>query len=474
MSYTVPFDVPKLSFDEAYAQVRSALRFGIDPTLDTTVELLSELGDPDLAFSSLQVAGTNGKTSTARFAAAILRGQGQRTALYTSPELVSYTERMEVDGSPISSEAFARGVSAVLVAIERINRYRRESDLASLQVTEFELLTVAACVVFAEAGVESCVFEVGMGGRWDATSAVRSIRSVAVTGIDLDHMHILGDTLEAIAAEKAAVIKSGRSCVLGAGSAVTEGVQAVLLDQCVLQHVSPVLVLPIDPRDAPAELLATWKDSDALPRVRYRIVHRPEGLAGPLEISVETPHRYYDKLSLRKPAYQAANVACAIAMVEGFVGGPLEPSCVRQAIATCPTPGRFEVVREHPLALIDACHNPQSVLAFLTAVRDAIPCVSDRPVLLAAALADKDAERMASLLAPEFPKVVVCQTASPRALKAGELAKLFRAAGAEPEAICGCVSDALALLEHTPFVACGSITLAGEVSALMASDNRYG
>ena len=125
--YQVPFEVLDLSYAEALQTLHAACKFGIQPMLETVVDMLAELGDPDLSFRSLQIAGTNGKTSTSRYAAAILRGQGLRVALYTSPELVSLTERMEVDGVPVSEGTFARGVAAAAEAGRRVNIRRRAS-----------------------------------------------------------------------------------------------------------------------------------------------------------------------------------------------------------------------------------------------------------------------------------------------------------------------------------------------------------
>ena len=173
--YRVPFEVADLTYDEALEQLHSALRFGICPMLETVEDMLAELGDPDLRYDCVQIAGT-------RRAAA-----GERP----------------------------------------------------YDVTEFDTLTVAAAVVFAEAGVDVAVLECGMGGRWDATSAMKSIRSVAVTGIGLDHTRILGDTLEAIAGEKAAIIKPGRACVLGVGCATPTSVEDVFLEQCRAAGVTP-------------------------------------------------------------------------------------------------------------------------------------------------------------------------------------------------------------------------------------------
>ena len=130
--YQLPFEVPEITYDEALAIVRGALRFGIEPLLETVEDMLAELGDPDLAFECVQIAGTNGKTSTSRYTAAILAGEGLRTALYTSPELVSYTERMEVAGAPVSEVAFAHGVSAAHVAGGARERPPRRAGPATL------------------------------------------------------------------------------------------------------------------------------------------------------------------------------------------------------------------------------------------------------------------------------------------------------------------------------------------------------
>ena len=256
--YQLPFEVPEMTYAEALAHVRGALRFGICPLLETVEDMLAELGDPDLAFECVQIAGTNGKTSTARYTAAILAGEGLDVALYTSPELVSYTERMEVGGRPVSEEAFAHGVSAAKVAGERVNARRSAAGERPYDITEFDTLTVAAMVVFAEADVDVAVLECGLGGRWDATSAAKSIRSVAVTGIGLDHTRILGDTLEEIAGEKAAIIKPGRTCVLGAGTAEPASVERVLLDQARTAGVVPVLVRPsVEPALASGSAIAS-------------------------------------------------------------------------------------------------------------------------------------------------------------------------------------------------------------------------
>ena len=466
--YEVPFEVADASYDEALGVLRSALRFGICPMLESVEDMLAELGNPDACYRSVQIAGTNGKTSTARYTAAILAGEGMRVALYTSPELVSYTERMEVCGRPVSEEAFAHGIMAACAAGERVNERRAAVGERPYDITEFDVLTVAAAVVFAEAEVEVAVLECGMGGRWDATSAIGSIEAVCVTGIGLDHMHVLGDTLEAIAGEKAAIIKQGRACVLGVGTATPDSVEDVFLTQCQAAGVVPVLLRPEVASDAAGEMApGTPRAHEGLPHASFRVRRHPDVLGGELVFDVTTPHASYQGITARKPGYQAANIACAIVLAEAFLARALTPGRLRESVLCCPTPGRFDVVRTDPVAIIDACHNPQSVETFLTAVRAVEPEVGRRPQLLCAVLSDKDVEGIVRLLAPEFPRVSVTRTSSARALPAEELGEAFSRTGHGPEHVWQDVTTALEALADEPFVACGSITLAGEVAGIL-------
>ncbi len=476
--YQVPFEIPEYTYEEATARLRETRRFGIQPMLESVEDMLAELGDPDLAFRSLQVAGTNGKTSTSRFAAQVLMGEGLRVALYTSPELVSLTERMEVQGHPVSEPAFAHGVAAAREAGLRVNASRAAAGERPYDVTEFDLITVAACVVFAEAGVDVTVLECGMGGRWDATSAVKSIEGVAVTGIGLDHMRILGDTLEKIAGEKAAIIRRGRTCVLGAGTATPASVEDVFLARCEEEGVTPVLVRPEEPADAAGVMQpGEPRAHEGLPLATFHVRQRPDRIGAALIVDVRLPDgSTHEGLSALKPAYQAANVACATVLCERWLGRRLDDERLFDSVVRCPTPGRFDVLRADPCVLIDACHNPQSVAAFLESVREVAPNEAERPALLCAVLADKDVKGIVRLLAPEFPEVYVTETSSPRALPAPELAEAFLREGRPVSGTFGSVPEACAALAEVAYVACGSITTAGEVAAILRPgvQNRRG
>ena len=448
--YTVPFSYPLFSYEKAVslASDTGVISGDAGPLLETVVEMLNELERPDAHFDCIQIAGTNGKTSTTRFTAAILRGEGLRCALYTSPQLVRYPERMEIDGAPISDELFARGVSAAYEAGRRVNERRTAAGESIFTITPFDLLTVAALTVYALEGVDVAVLEVGMGGRWDATSATDP-HVVAITGIGLDHMRILGNTLAKIAGEKAAVIKPGRSVILGEG--VHEpSVWEVMQNRCRECEVSP---------------LAS----------SHEVLKCPAHLGDTLDFACETSRERYE-CSLYKPLYQAQNASCAIFVAEEYLGRALDSELLEDSLANCPTPGRFDVLQNDPLVLIDACHNPQSCENFVSSLDEINADVALRPLLLTAALADKDVSGIVDVLVPAFPRIVVTQTASGRAIPADELAQLVLA---KLEELGRPTSDLVKVIPSVPdavdqltyageaFVAAGTITLAGEVAGIV-------
>lgn len=465
--YAVPFDFEELSYERAVALAHDIGFKGNvgDPLLETVVDMLAELERPDEHFDIVQIAGTNGKTSTSRYAAAVLRGEGLKVALYTSPELIEMRERMEIDGAPVEPQVFARGISAAIEAGQRVNAEREKAGEKPYAITPFDLLTVAALIMFAEAQVDVAVLEVGLGGRWDATSAT-SPKVTCVTGIGLDHVHILGNTLEAIAAEKAAVIKQGQKCVLGVGTSAPASVEQVFLDRAAEVGVEPILLRPERLSDAPGEIEgSSFAEHPERPRASYVITRRPERIGGGLVLDVTTPRKTYKGISAVKPAYQAANIACAITLAETYLGRELNEYYLSDAIGECPTPGRFNVVQGSPLHLIDAAHNPQSIFALLASLDEIEYEVKARPALLCAVLKDKDIATIVNELALVFPKVYVTQTQSPRAYAAKELALDFSCAGGRVAGVFDSVEEACEALKNEPYLATGSITLAGEVAA---------
>lgn len=393
-----------MNYEESVAALESALKFGIDPSLEPIRKMCAAMGNPQDAYECVQVAGTNGKSSVTRMTAAILRGQGRKVALYTSPELVRYPERMEIDGQVVSDQQFADAVEAALKAAEE----------CGLEATEFELLTAGALWLFAREGVDVAVLECGLGGRWDATS-VCTPKVAVITGIALDHTHILGNTLEAIAGEKAPIIKAGCKAVLAPALAAREVFDARIAEV-------GAQIVEVDP--LMGELFA------------FAVAHMP--------------------------SYQKQNAAVAFAAAKALVG-PISIEEAEEALRGLQIPGRFETLRREPLLLIDAAHNPQSAHVLAEEVERRFPERALRPTLLLGVLADKDVKGVVGELAPLFDRVVCTQSASPRAIAADELADIVTAAGCRDVRVIATIPEALAALEETPTIASGSITVAGEV-----------
>ena len=435
------------SYQSTLGELNRALASGIHPSLDGITELCDRLGNPQDSFVSIQVAGTNGKTSTARITESIVRAHGLRTALYTSPELERPPERMEVGGAVVSDGRFADCVSRALEAAEEL----RPGTLGTSEgFTEFELVTAAALWLFAEQRVDCAVLEVGLGGRWDATSIVSPAVAI-VTGIGLDHMHILGDTLEAIAAEKAAIIKPASAPVLGPGTA---GVEHVFLERSIAAGTHARAVIEVG---APTPV------SEAL-TVRFGVTERPRHPGGMTVLNCRGVHSTYDALAMAAPAYQAANVAVSVAGAEALLGRALDVHATREALLQVRLPGRFELLRVQPPLIIDGSHNPQAAAVLAGAVSEAFG--ASRPALLLGVLSDKDAYGIVEQLTPVCGEVFVTQPDSERALPAEALADVVhKVTGIHPRLFSdvGSALHALADSSCAGLLATGSLRIAGEV-----------
>lgn len=445
----------QLTYDEALNVLQQALVFGTNPSLDGITELADALGRPQDRFATVQVTGTNGKTSTARLTAALLLGEGMRIGLYTSPHLERFNERIELDGEPASDDDFARALDAVLAAAHDLRPAEPPGTAAGF--TEFELLTASALWLFAERGVEVAVLEVGLGGRWDATSVTRP-KVAVITGVGLDHTSILGDTLEEIAAEKAAIIRPDSVPVLGPG---TDGLDSVFLNAADLVG---------------AEARAVREDLGFSPvaearTIRYRVLEWPRSPGGHTVLSVDGVEARYPALAVPGPAYQAANTATAVAAAEAALGRALRVESAQEALRVLALPGRFELLRDKPPVIVDGSHNPQAALTLARAIREAFPDPHVRPLVLLGVLADKDARGIVAALAPVARGIAVTQSGSPRARTAESLAAVVtEVTGGPPVGVFRTVSDALDVLlgtSHDGLVVTGSITTAGEARGLL-------
>jgi dihydrofolate synthase / folylpolyglutamate synthase len=446
-----------MNYKQAVEALSGALRFGINPSLDGIRALTDALGRPQDSLVCIQVTGTNGKTSVTRLTAAILAQHGLSVGAYTSPHLESYTERIEVSGIHVSEEQFARGISAVLAAAEGLG-----PDAGPF--TEFELLTAAALWLFRENDLDFAVLEVGMGGRWDATSVVDP--SVAViTGVGMDHAERLGTTLREIAADKAQIIKAASSVVLGPGTAP---VADAFLERTDSLGLHPRFVAQgMDSSPVPAELTA-----------RYRVTRRPEGIGAPMSVEVDAAHAIYSDLRLVAPSFQAGNVAVAVTAAEAALGRPLDHDATCRAIGGVRFPGRFEVLmarseRGSPVTvLLDGAHNPQAALTLAGAVMEAFG--TSRPVALLGVLADKDATGIVAALSPVLGDVVCVAPSTPRALLGHELAAIVEALTLNKPVVADSVAKGLALAVEAAVASgapgvlvAGSLYTAGEARSAL-------
>jgi dihydrofolate synthase/folylpolyglutamate synthase len=391
-----------VNFKQAEEYLLSLELFGMRFGLDRMHRLMTVLGLPQRRFASIHVVGSNGKSSTARFCAAILERHGLRTGSYTSPHLRSFRERIEVGEEPVSEADFAAAVTRAADAAQLANRTAAPED----HVTQFEALTAAAYHELARGGVEVAVIEAGLGGRFDATNVIPSKVQV-VTSVSLEHTRWLGPTLSDIAREKLAVVHDYGTLVVGPLDAEP---RAVAEQVAVERHAR--LVEAGGPEAVPAQRDAARAPTDAAAARTDAAAARTDAAAGAAELPLGARGRF-----------QRGNFALAAAAAEAFLGRALEPGALRSAAAETVVPGRLEVVGHAPLTLHDGAHNPSGARALAASLADVMG--ERRPrVAVIGVLEDKDAAGMLERLLPHFDRVVFTRPANPRALSPATLVTL--------------------------------------------------
>jgi dihydrofolate synthase/folylpolyglutamate synthase len=422
----------------------------IEPSLDKIRELTDLLAEPQRAYPVIHVTGTNGKTSSARMIDALLRAFGLRVGRFTSPHLESITERITIDGVPLSPERFAAAYDDVLPYVELVDARHEQA------MSYFEVITAMAYATFADTPVDVAVIEVGLGGSWDATN-VADGQVALITPIDLDHTRLLGPTIAGIATEKAGIIKPGAT-----------------------------VVTAVQPAEAAAALLRRAVEVEATVAregLEFGVISRAVAVGGQV-LALQGLGGVYDEIFLPLfGPFQAANAAGALAVVEAFFGataeGRIDPEAVRQGFAQVTSPGRLEPVRSAPTVLVDAAHNPAGMAAAVAGLRDGFDF--RRLVAVVAVLAEKDARGMLELLEPVADTIVVTQNSSPRHLPVDELAALsVEVFGADRVEVTPRLDDALEAavrlaeedadggpLSGVGVLVTGSVVTAGEARALL-------
>jgi dihydrofolate synthase/folylpolyglutamate synthase len=370
----------------------------ISPSRERIEALMDVLGQPQKAYRSIHITGTNGKTSTARMIEELLRGFGLRTGRYTSPHLSDMTERIVLDGAPVSDGVFADAVAEISPFLDLVDARSKEDG--GIRLTFFEAITGLAFAIFADSPVDVAVVEVGMGGTWDATNVLASPVAV-VTPIALDHTAYLGNSVAEIATEKAGIITEGASAILAA-----------------------------QPNEAAAQLLkraAEVQAPVAREGLEFGVLDRRIAVGGQMLTLQGLGGEYPEVFLPLHGSYQAQNAACALAAVEAFFGagsqsGPIDLDIVRAAFAAVTAPGRLEAVRSAPTVLVDASHNPAGMIATVEALGEGFDF--RQLIGVVAMLSDKDARGSLDILEPVLDQIVISQNSSPRALPVDDLAAI--------------------------------------------------
>jgi dihydrofolate synthase/folylpolyglutamate synthase len=387
---------PDARLAQTYAEVEDALlsrwpETKLDPSLDRIEAFMELLGDPQRTYPVIHLTGTNGKTSTARMIETLIVTIGLRVGRFTSPHLESMTERISLDGEPMSEEAFVRAFNDVAPYTHLVDEQHDHP------LSFFETIVAMAYAAFADAPVDAAVVEVGMGGTWDATNVVEAQVAV-LTPIAVDHVKYLGQTPAVIAQEKVGVIKSGATVV---AAAQTPEVTQVILERC-------------------AEVGATLVREG----LEFGVTNRVPAVGGQM-IGLQGLRGHYEEVFLPLyGAHQAQNAALALAAVEAFLGGEdaLDGDLVREAFAEVTSPGRLEIIRRSPTIVLDAAHNPHGAAAIVEALEDSF---TFSPLIgVIGVMADKDYEGLLSEFEPVLAHVVCTQNSTSRSMPSSELAEV--------------------------------------------------
>ncbi|HEV8564304.1 MAG TPA: folylpolyglutamate synthase/dihydrofolate synthase family protein [Actinomycetota bacterium] len=397
------------------------------PDLSRITAVAELLDDPQLTYPSIHVTGTNGKTTTARVAMQLACAHGLTTGLYTSPHLESVTERLQVCGDLITEEEFGEEYGHLQPILQAVDERGGVTN-----VTYFEALTALAYLWFADKPVELGVFEVGMGGAWDATNLVAGDVAV-VCPISLDHRE-LGDTVEKVATEKAGIIKPGKIAVVR--EQAPEALK-VIEERCVEYEVT----LYLEGRE-------------------FDLASRTQGVGGQV-LGIRTPRGTYDDLLLRiHGAHAGLNAAAAIVAVEAFLDRPLDEDVTREALALAVSPGRLEVVGRHPLVILDGAHNPAAAEALVASLRETF--MWERLHLVVGGFTSHDLGTVVATLAPIAGHAYAASNSSPRSRPATEIAGFLVERGVQTE-VFPSVADAFGAAREA----------AGEADLILVTGSLY-
>lgn len=418
-----------MNYKEALEYIDGVQWFGLRPGLERVSELLKRLGDPQDKLKFVHIAGTNGKGSCASMTACVLKEAGCRTGLFTSPYLFRFNERMQINGVQIGDEVLA----------ELISRVKPQAEAMEDHPTEFELMTAAALLWFAEERCDIVVLEVGLGGRFDATNVIAAPEVAVIMNIGLDHTKILGDTVEKIAAEKAGIIKPGCDCVLYQQQESVEAVVRARCEECKVKlHVADFSQIESEVADM-EEQIFTYKDEE------------------------------YNLPLLGEHQLKNASVVLEVVNALRERGWKIPQEDVFHGLNAVRWPARFEIVSDEPYFVVDGGHNPQCAQTVVENLDVYFPnCLYDR-VLLIGVLADKDYTELTNILNKAADEYVCVTPNSDRALPAEELAESLKRFG-KPVTVCRSIEEGVRMAKERAGIdnvvcAVGSLYMVGAVRA---------
>ena len=415
-----------MTYEQALTYISTVSSRGGRPGLQRIRTLMDGLGSVQNKLKCIHLAGTNGKGSTSCMLSNILMQAGYKTGLFVSPFIIRFNERMQVNGQHIPDDKLA----------EIVERIRKIADTMDDVPTEFELITAAAFVWFAEENCDIVVLETGLGGRLDATNIIETNECAVITNIGIDHTDYLGNTLAEIAYEKACILKEGRPVVAYASE--REALDVIV--SYALQHGNPLSVTDfaaIEP--VSADLTGQ--------RFRYEGTEYAIRLLG---------------------AHQQRNAALVLETVKVLrsLGWNISDDCVVRGMAAAQWPARFELLQEDPIVFVDGAHNMQGVESLQKAVEDYLG--DRRIVCVTGVLADKDWQQMMAVLQSFAADFITVTPDSPRALTNEDLADYLRERGCDAQAA-NSIQEAMELAlqrareTDSVVVACGSLYMASEI-----------
>ena len=392
-----------MTYDEALNYIHSVSNFFCKPGLERISELCHRIGDPQKKLKFIHVTGTNGKGSVCSMLASILMAEGYKVGLYTSPYVREFNERMRINGRNIPNEYLAMLTEEV----------RQSADKMMDSPTEFELITAIAFEYFSREKCDIVVLEVGMGGRLDATNIIESPLLSIITGISVDHIAFLGDTIEQIAGEKAGIIKQNCPVLFGGESKVAE------------------------------EIIA--KEANKKQSILYKTDYSSLSVE---DMTLEgTTFNYKGKRDIKLSLlgeYQPRNASVVLDAVDILRQGGIKinEEAVKVGLANAKWPARFEIIKNEPTVIFDGAHNLQGIEAAVKSIKQYFP--DKRVIVISGVLKDKDYQKISDSISEIASRVYTITPSNPRALSAMEYANIFESKGIKA-ICCGSVNEAIDL-----------------------------